>query len=286
MPPAIAPVGPVTPARVLVCTDNDEDAALVLGQLRGDFEQVRAATTLAQAVADVARHRPDVLVLGFDTLAKVHACHQTLTAAAPLRCRTVILCHKQEVRAAFELCRQQHFDDYVLFWPQFYDGARLAMSVWIALRVPLPALPPVLPPTPLTTSAPRALLVVEDDEFTRQLIGRMLAAQPYTLAYAGDAAEALQHLAGSVDSAPGARPAAILMDIRLPGQDGLALTRQLKASAALADIPIVMMTGDARRETLADSMAAGATAFLVKPFSREALATRLERVLGGPLRRD
>jgi CheY-like chemotaxis protein len=77
------------------------------------------------------------------------------------------------------------------------------------------------------------------------------------------------------------RPDAILMDIRLPGIDGVSLTERLKASPALADIPIIMMSGDSRVETLVRSMEAGATAFVVKPFTRQSLTMKLEKVLKG-----
>jgi len=57
------------------------------------------------------------------------------------------------------------------------------------------------------------------------------------------------------------------------------LTQRLKAAPHLANIPIIMMTGDARRETLVSSMEAGAIAFVVKPFSRESLERNLDKVL-------
>jgi DNA-binding response OmpR family regulator len=69
------------------------------------------------------------------------------------------------------------------------------------------------------------------------------------------------------------------MDVRLAGKDGVALTRRLKASSDMADIPIVMMTGDARRETLVDSMQAGAAGFVVKPVTRAALQAKLDKIL-------
>jgi len=74
-------------------------------------------------------------------------------------------------------------------------------------------------------------------------------------------------------------PDVILMDVRLPGVDGVALTQRLKTVPHLADIPIIMMTGDARRETLVSSIGAGAAAFVVKPFTREALVAKLQKVL-------
>jgi CheY-like chemotaxis protein len=70
----------------------------------------------------------------------------------------------------------------------------------------------------------------------------------------------------------------ILMDIRLPGMDGVALTRHLKSSPHLTDIPIVMMTGDARRETLLRSIEAGAAGFVVKPVTRAGLEAKLGKI--------
>jgi PleD family two-component response regulator len=56
---------------------------------------------------------------------------------------------------------------------------------------------------------------------------------------------------------------------------------RLKASPALADIPSIMMSGDSRVETPVRSMEAGATAFVVKPFTRQSLTLKLEKVLKG-----
>ena len=67
--------------------------------------------------------------------------------------------------------------------------------------------------------------------------------------------------------------------LRYPGADGVTLTRRLKALPDMADIPIVMMTGDARRETLLGSMDAGAAAFVVKPVTRATLEAKLDKIL-------
>ncbi len=115
---------------------------------------------------------------------------------------------------------------------------------------------------------PWQLLVVEDDGFTRQLIGRMLDPLQHLARYANDSVEALSLLRDY-------RPDLVLMDIRLPGLDGLSLTRRLKAVPHLTSIPVVMMTGDARLETLRSSIEAGAAGFVVKPFSRLALLAKL-----------
>jgi CheY-like chemotaxis protein len=116
------------------------------------------------------------------------------------------------------------------------------------------------------------VMVVEDDEFARQLVGRTLDPESWEAVFANDGTEALSYLRRM-------RPDIILMDIRLPGMDGVSLTQRLKASPHLAGIPVIMMTGDARKETLASSMAAGAAAFVVKPFTRELLTAKLEKAL-------
>lgn len=110
-------------------------------------------------------------------------------------------------------------------------------------------------------------MVVEDDGFTRTLVGRALDPVTWEAVFAVDGATALAQLRRQ-------RPDVILMDIHLPGLDGVALTQRLKASPHLAGIPIVMLTGDASRAALLSSRVAGAAAFVVKPFTRESLMSK------------
>lgn len=123
------------------------------------------------------------------------------------------------------------------------------------------------------------VLVVDDDTLARQLIARALEPQHYDLRFAGDGIDALNQLRRM-------RPDVILMDVRMPGLDGVSLTQRLKAEPQLAPIPVILMTGDASRETMASSIDVGAAAFLLKPYTRESLAAKLEKVLGlhAPLR--
>jgi CheY-like chemotaxis protein len=116
------------------------------------------------------------------------------------------------------------------------------------------------------------VLVVEDDEFARQLVGRCLDARAWETVFAADGAVALSLLSRLL-------PDVILMDIRLPGLDGVSLTQKLKSSAHLAQIPVIMMTGDATKQTLVSSLEAGAAAFVIKPFTRESLVKNLDKVL-------
>jgi CheY-like chemotaxis protein len=305
-------------ARVLVASDNSDDANQIVRQLKGTFDNVRSTTVADSAVADFDECKPDVLVLAFDTLEKSQLYYLGLyrLGATAIRDahRTVILCSKDEVRAAFELCRKDYFDDYVLYWPQTYDGSRLAMSIWIACRQMVAdhanfpgtadlllhakhlaelervvadphddstralraRMEPALAGTRPVAEAARALkplvMVIDDDEFSRRLVQRALDPERWDVVLANDGADALAQLRRI-------KPDVILMDVRLPGDDGLALTRRLKEAPQLASIPIVMMTGDSRRETLMASMEAGAAAFVVKPVERASLYAKLDKLV-------
>lgn len=117
------------------------------------------------------------------------------------------------------------------------------------------------------------VFVVDDDPLVHKLVGSALDAQSYELRFARDGIEALGQLRRI-------RPDVILTDVRMPELDGVSLTQRLKSDPSLADIPIVLMTSDADRRTLTNSIDAGAAAFLLKPYTREALTAKLKKVLG------
>jgi CheY-like chemotaxis protein len=304
-------------ARILVASDNLEDARLIARQLGDVFENVRTSTDPVKAVADFEAFRPDLLLLAFDTLEKSErhclGLYRLAAGAAQGAHRTVVLCSKDDVQTAFDLCRKDHFDDYVLFWPQSFDGRRLAMSIWIACRQTTPEdrrpgtaelllhakhladleravtgtgpgadaglrarLQPALEGTRPLAIAVRSLkpmvLVVDDDEFSQQLVKQSLDPLRWQVMCAGDGTSALALLRR-------VRADLILMDVRLPGLDGVAMTRCLKASPETTAIPIIMMTGDSRRETLVGSMEAGAAGFVVKPVTRATLQAKLDKIL-------
>lgn len=71
------------------------------------------------------------------------------------------------------------------------------------------------------------------------------------------------------------RPSVLLMDVQLPGATGFELTRRLRASDEWADLPIILFSGDASRETRESATVAGADAFLPKPVAPAELRTQL-----------
>jgi len=82
--------------------------------------------------------KPDVVVLAFTSLERAERYslglyrHSELVHTLPHR--NIVLCDKDNVHRAFELCRKEYFDDYVLYWPMVFDTPRLPMSILIAGR--------------------------------------------------------------------------------------------------------------------------------------------------------
>ncbi len=102
------------------------------------------------------------------------------------------------------------------------------------------------------------VLVVDDYADAREMYAAWLRVSGYRVALAGTVTDAwslaLQHL-----------PDAILMDLSMPGIDGLEATRRLKADPRTSHIPILAMTGHVESGVADDAAAAGCDGFIVKP---------------------
>jgi two-component system cell cycle response regulator len=118
----------------------------------------------------------------------------------------------------------------------------------------------------------RTILIIEDDATTRKLLVTLLGMGRFQTLEAGDAEAGLE-------LARRHQPHCILMDIRLPGMDGLEATRLLKSDPQLRHIPVVAMTGFVGAEEERKALAAGCDGFLSKPFDTRGLLEYLERFL-------
>jgi response regulator RpfG family c-di-GMP phosphodiesterase len=117
------------------------------------------------------------------------------------------------------------------------------------------------------------ILLVDDDPGLRALLRTTFEAVDVDLDEADNAASAAAALERS-------KPDVVLLDVRMPGMDGLELCRRIKNDSATEDIAVVLLTGS-NGGTEADGEAAGADAFMLKPFSPLELLSVVERLAGG-----
>ena len=380
--------------KILIVSDQKAEAESLLSQVAIDYPDVSVSYDPEHYVTEFERIKPDVLLLVFKSIENAQNYYLGLyrfgVAVQQHNHRTIVFCAKEQVKKAFELCRKQYFDDYVLFWPSPYDGSRLAMSIHVALRElkqsrelsanehqlgdfvskltefgqtldqrltqgghqvesvaeqlardgehlgaaienllgrithgslenavtirdpqmleselkalvsneigPLvesgrAAVEPLrlwarelqressvqLGQTQaflrvLATSS-RRILVVEDDEFSQKVVGRILEREGYDVVFAGSGTEALNLLRK-------VRPSLILMDYMLPDQDGVEIIRELKQMKEFAAIPIIMLTGQSSRDTVIRSLAAGAADFVAKPINSSVLLGKISKYAG------
>lgn len=126
--------------------------------------------------------------------------------------------------------------------------------------------------------APHApiVLVVDDDEATLDVLSRLLAARGYAPVTATGAPQCWTALGD-------ARPALILLDLFLPGEDGMALLQDIKADPRLAGVPVIIHTLMDRCDYRDKALALGATAYLLKPLDLRDVLDHVARLVPPPL---
>jgi len=76
------------------------------------------------------------------------------------------------------------------------------------------------------------------------------------------------------------RPLLVVLDLEMPGMDGIEVTRTLREDPSFASMPIILLTSHSEDEHTKTGLAAGANAYIVKPFSPQDLATQVDQLLG------
>ncbi len=325
-----------THSAILIASDELSRANLVRNILLDEFKTVDISLNTKTIVQDFKQTRPSILILAFGTLEQCDQYYQNLQqqskSVARHPYRTLVLCNNAELKAVYELCKRDYFNDYVLFWPRSEDPWRLCMVIHHLLReldamsstapsaaqLAVPALalaemenvvenwletnqtPPInetitrwrtelkntLRPfmlllrtlTSLAQRVQATILVVDDDVLQCKMIETMLKNEPYRVVFATTGLEALSVLRL-------VRPDVVLMDVMMPEMDGITATQRLKSLPQFAQLPVIMVTGRNEKTVVFDSVKAGATGFLVKPFGREALITKLHDALLTPITR-
>jgi two-component system alkaline phosphatase synthesis response regulator PhoP len=116
------------------------------------------------------------------------------------------------------------------------------------------------------------ILIIEDDEDIRELL-------VYNLAKNGYETEAVESGETGLASASRRIPVLILLDLMLPGMDGLSVCRQLKAGKATHEIPIIIISAKGEEADIITGLELGADDYLAKPFSPNVLLSRVRAVL-------
>jgi two-component system, OmpR family, phosphate regulon response regulator OmpR len=116
------------------------------------------------------------------------------------------------------------------------------------------------------------LLVVDDDERLRDLLRRYLSESGFRVTVAADAREARANLASFAFDL-------IVLDVMMPGDSGLDLTRELRAGDRNPRIPVLLLTAMAEPEDRINGLEQGADDFLAKPFEPRELVLRIRNII-------
>jgi len=121
----------------------------------------------------------------------------------------------------------------------------------------------------------KKILIADDEVYMVRLLELTFKKGGYEIISCRDGKEALE-LAAS------ATPQLIVLDVIMPGLDGLGALRQLKENPATKNIPVVVLSAKGHALTKVEAELAGAAVFLAKPFSPNQLLGEVQKILGHP----
>ncbi len=120
----------------------------------------------------------------------------------------------------------------------------------------------------------KTVLVIEDNEMNMKLVRALLQIGQYNMIEAGDAESGIQF-------ARARKPDLILMDVHLPGMDGLSATRIIKEDPVLKHIPVIALTSYAMQGDAKKAMQAGCDGYITKPIDTRAFLDTIRKFLQG-----
>src|SRR5437762_4153674 len=135
--------------------------------------------------------------------------------------------------------------------------------------------PPTLPSgaqNPLTAEWPATILVADDDPTARHVLVRILESAGYGVVEAADGSSARRLVASE-------RPDLLMLDINMPGTDGIDLCLEVKTDPTTNLVPVIHVTGSTGRDDRLAALRAGSDEFVAKPFDMEELLTRVRSLL-------
>jgi len=124
----------------------------------------------------------------------------------------------------------------------------------------------------MENSVPKTIMSVDDSPSIRQMVSLTLSQAGYQVIEAVDGKDALAKLNDSVRL--------ILTDLNMPDMDGIELVKAIRANPRFKFMPLIMLTTESQEARKQEGKAAGATGWIVKPFSPAQLLAVLKKVLG------
>lgn len=147
----------------------------------------------------------------------------------------------------------------------------MGSSFWLDLALPMAEAEPPRTLLPVPQLPPLNILLAEDNAVNRKVAVSILRRYGHDVASAEDGEQAVAAIEG------GGRFQLVLMDVQMPGMDGLQATRLLRKRGYT--IPIVALTANAMREDVQHCLEAGMNGYVAKPFTPESLLSEIARVL-------
>ena len=121
---------------------------------------------------------------------------------------------------------------------------------------------------------PKRILVVDDEKEILNLVSELLSHEGYEVAIASSGAEADEAIQRQI-------PDLVILDVSLPGEDGISICGRLKSGTATMSIPIILMTAKYdSREDAKKGLNAGADEYVVKPFLNRIMLANVKHLLG------
>lgn len=118
----------------------------------------------------------------------------------------------------------------------------------------------------------KTILIVDDSISIRQVVGMTLKASGYQVIEACDGKDALAKLNGQ-------KIHLIISDVNMPNMDGISMLKEIKQLAAYRFTPVIMLTTEGSDQKKEEGRAAGAKAWVVKPFKPEQMLTAVQKLI-------
>lgn len=116
----------------------------------------------------------------------------------------------------------------------------------------------------------RKILIIDDDMLIRELLKNQLSAKPYEIIEAKNGVE-------GISKAISDKPDLILLDLHMPGMDGVEVIKKIKAQDNTKEIPIIVLTASGLNDEVVEALHSGANDFLTKQYQPDELIKKIEK---------